>query len=139
MLSCGTAVSAATHITRQKLIQLTDTFLLESFPDGSVPQNKNLCATLTAVPEHNKVGATALNFTVEISLADRIVVTSRKPQTELHYPDSKDCMKHSKTHVLTNSEASSNGLNINTHVYPLVTINGVSETCKTLSKPDILH
>lgn len=74
MPSCGTAASAATHIARQKLIQLTS--LLEYFPAISVPQNKNLCAkTVTAVPEHNKVGATDLNFSVEIILADRILVT----------------------------------------------------------------
>lgn len=131
MLSCGRVISATTHKTRQKLIQLTETFPLESLPARSVPQNKNLCATtLTAVPERNTVGATTSEFSVEIVLAHRIVVTSRQPQTEVHYPDSKYCIKHSKMHMLTDNGASSNRLNIKTHVYPLVTISRVSETLR---------
>lgn len=93
---------------------------------------------LTALPEHT-VGATALNFSVGITLADRVVVTSQKPQTELRYSDSKYCVKHSKMHVLPNNEASGNRLSIKTHVYPVVTNSGVSKTCKALNKPNILH
>lgn len=91
------------------------------------------------MPEPKRIGATALNFSVQIILVDRIVVTSRVPQTELHYPDHKFCIKHSKMHILTDKEASRDRLNIKTNAYPLTTISKVSETCKTSSKPNILH
>lgn len=135
MLPCGTADSASTHITRQKLTQLTEMFLLKSLLARAVLQMKSICATLTVLPEH-MVGATALNFSVDTTSVDRVVVTSQQPQTELHYPDSKYYVKYSKIHMLPNNEASSNRLNIKTRVYPVLTNSGVSKTC---NKPNILY
>lgn len=42
----------------------------------NTPNQKFLCKNTTAMPEQIKVGATALNFSTEIVLADRIVTTS---------------------------------------------------------------
>lgn len=94
MLSCGTAVSATTHTTRQ-----------ETFQPDLFPNEKFLCKNTTSVPEHIKARVTALNFSTEIISADRTVMTSWWPKTEMLYPDSNYQTKLSNMYAPTDNTA----------------------------------
>lgn len=92
----------------------------KEFPTGTLsshissPNEKFLCKNTTAVPEHIKVGVTALNFSTEIISADRTVMTNWWPQTEVLYPENNYYIKQSNMHVPTANTASSDTWNIKT-------------------------
>lgn len=104
MLSCGTAVSATTHIIRQKRLSCWNPFQPYQFPKRKISVQKHYSCAWTY---QDWCHSSELEQRDQLSTQD-----SHDKLMEMLYPDNNYYIKHSNMHVSTDNTASSDRLNI---------------------------